>query len=132
MPSRSIECWLEEDDVYAVIDSLSKRYPEDEIHIIDKGPLEFVANLRGLSHFYGGTLLGIASVIMRSVIQDHPLQDGNKRLGMILGNVFLENNNCTITASDEDYFEMALALATSEADRNDLFRWLQSNVECRD
>lgn len=97
MPSRSIKCWLEEDDVYAVIDSLSKRYPEDEIHIIDKGPLEFVANLRGLSHFYGGTLLAIASVIMRSVIQDHPLQDGNKRLGMILGNVFLENNNCTIT-----------------------------------
>jgi prophage maintenance system killer protein len=51
---------------------------------------------------------------------------------MILGNIFLENNNCTITASDENYFEMALALATSEADRNDLFRWLQLNVECKE
>jgi hypothetical protein len=69
MPFRSIEWWLEEDDVYAVIDSLSKIFPEDKIHIIDKGPLEFVANLRGLSHFYGGTPLEIASVIMRSV---HP------------------------------------------------------------
>ncbi|MGC9373292.1 MAG: hypothetical protein ACP5DY_08255 [Thermovirgaceae bacterium] len=67
MPFRSIEWWLEEDDVYAVIDSLSKNFPEDKIHIIDKGPLEFVANLRGLSHFYGGTLLDIAAVIMRSV-----------------------------------------------------------------
>ncbi|MGC9373291.1 MAG: type II toxin-antitoxin system death-on-curing family toxin [Thermovirgaceae bacterium] len=67
-----------------------------------------------------------------SLIQDHPLQDGNKRLGMILGNIFLENNNCTITASDENYFEMALALATSEADRNDLFRWLQLNVEYKE
>jgi death-on-curing protein len=132
MPFRNIEWWLEEDDVYAVIDSLSKNFPEDEIHIIDKGPLEFVANLRGLSHFYGGSLLDIASVIMRSVIQDHPLQDGNKRLGMILGNIFLENNNWTITASDEDYFEMALALATSEADRNSLFRWLKLNIEYKE
>gem|GEM_PF-903641 len=125
---RQVQCWLEIDDIYHGIYCLQGQYDEDPIHVIDKGPLEFVANLRGLSCYYGDDIIKIAAVVIRTLIQDHPLQDGNKRIGMLLGSLFLENNGFTLICSDEDFFEVAMNLASGNMNRDGLENWLEENV----
>jgi death-on-curing protein len=125
----NIECWLDIDDIYLLVTSLSKKYSDEPIHIIDRGPLEFVANLHRLSSYYGDNVIQIGAVIIRSLIQDHPLQDGNKRFGMLAGSLFLENNGFDLSCSDEDMFETAMALASGNMNREELTRWIEKNVE---
>ena len=125
----TVECWLSLDDIYHGIYLLKNQHSNDPIHIIHKGPLEFIANLQGLSFYYGDSVIQIASVLIRTLIQDHPLQDGNKRVGMLLGSLFLENNGFMLVCSDEDFFEVAMTLASGEMKREDLQEWLEDNVD---
>ena len=68
-------------------------------------------------------------MICRSVIQGHPLQDGNKRLGMCLATFFLELNNVVVTANNEDYVSIALSIARSEAKLEAIYQWFCNNTE---
>ena len=65
---------------------------------------------------------------IRSVIKGHPLQDGNKRLGMVLAEAFLALNDVTIVGSDQSYFELALGLASGDIDEKRLLEWLTTNT----
>lgn len=65
-------------------------------------------------------------MIIRSIIQGHPLQDGNKRLGMFLGTYFLEKNGILITATDEAFFETAMKMACGKVRVEQLYCWLQT------
>ncbi len=89
MPSQSIE-WLYEDEIWEAISSLKEQYENDPICIINFNPIGYILKLEGISYFFEDDLILLASVIIRSIIQGHPLQDGNKRLGMFLGTYFLE------------------------------------------
>ncbi len=102
MPLPSIE-WLCEDEIWEAISSLKEQYENDPICIINFNPIGYILKLEDISYFFEDNILLLASVIIRSIIQGHPLQDGNKRLGMFLGTYFLEKNGILITATDEAF-----------------------------
>lgn len=89
MPLPSIE-WLCEDEIWEAISSLKEQYENDPICVINFNPIGYILKLEDISYFFEDNILLLASVIIRSIIQGHPLQDGNKRLGMFLGTYFLE------------------------------------------
>ncbi len=126
MSWRSIE-WLREEDVTAVLDSLRQQYQEESIVVVNPGPIGYVLNLAAISGYFQDDVVMLAAVVFRSIIQGHPLQDGNKRLGMILGTYFLSINGLALQASDREYIQVALALARGDLDRQDLYRWLQGH-----
>ena len=127
-----VKYWLSLDDIYFAINELKEHHDSDPIHIIHEEPLEFVAKIRCLSSFYGDSVISICAVLIRTLIQDHPLQDGNKRLGVLVGTLFLENNGFELVCSDEDLFEVAIALASGNMRREELEDWLGNNIEIID
>ena len=55
-----------------------------------------------------------AAVLLDSVVRNHALVDGNKRLGWLATVVFYGLNDVTLDAPDDDAYELVMALARSE------------------
>lgn len=55
-----------------------------------------------------------AAVLMDSIVNNHPLVDGNKRLGWLAALVFLDLNGVWIEAPDDDAYDLVMALARGD------------------
>ena len=55
-----------------------------------------------------------AAVLLESVVRNHALVDGNKRLGWLATVVFYGLNEVTLEAPDDDAYELVMAVARSE------------------
>ena len=70
----------------------------------------------------------IAAAYTAGIIRNHPIVDGNKRTGFILGVLFLELNGYRFTASEESAAQAILSLAAGTLDESALADWLRANV----
>ena len=53
--------------------------------------------------------------MLHSIVNNHPLVDGNKRLGWLATAVFLELNDASVSAaSNEDVFELVMSIAAGD------------------
>lgn len=58
-----------------------------------------------------------AAALLQSVVNNHALLDGNKRLGWLATAVFLELNDVSATAAtNEDVFDLVIDVATRNID----------------
>lgn len=55
-----------------------------------------------------------AAVLLESIVRNHPLIDGNKRLGWIAAVMFLEVNGQRVEAPFNDAYDMVIAVATGD------------------
>ena len=55
-----------------------------------------------------------AAVLLESIVRNHPLIDGNKRLGWIATVMFLELNGLFVDAPLDDAYDLVIAVATGE------------------
>ncbi len=71
-----------------------------------------------------------AGVLLRSLIKNHPLLDGNKRLGMATTALFLLMNGRLLLPSSQEMVRFALQVAESEPDIDwrDVARWVRANT----
>ena len=54
-----------------------------------------------------------AAALLQSIVKNHALVDGNKRLGWLATAVFLELNGVTVTtAANDDVYELVITVAT--------------------
>ena len=54
-----------------------------------------------------------AAALLHSVVGNHPLVDGNKRLGWLATAVFLELNNASVsTATNDDVYDLVMDAAS--------------------
>ena len=54
-----------------------------------------------------------AAALLHSLVKNHPLTDGNKRLGWLATAVFLEINNVSVTAiSNDDIYRFVMGIAS--------------------
>ena len=68
-----------------------------------------------------------AGALLHSIVSNHPLVDGNKRLGWLATAVFLELNESSVsTAADDDVYDLVMAVATSTLSVEDIAEALQS------
>lgn len=76
------------------------------------------------------TVYDKAAVLLRSVIKNHPLVDGNKRLRVATTSLFLLMNGYLLLASSEEMVDYALEVAKSEPDIDwrDIARWIRSHT----
>ncbi|SPF67281.1 Fido domain profile [Propionibacterium ruminifibrarum] len=56
-----------------------------------------------------------AAALMDSVVNTHPLVDGNERLGWLATLVFLDVNGVWIEAPDDDAYDLVIAVASGSA-----------------
>ena len=77
---------------------------------------------------YYRTLHDKAGAQLRSLIKNHPLVDGNKRVGMTATFVFLLANDQILVASNKEMVQFALQIAASEPDMSwqEISKWLRA------
>lgn len=56
-----------------------------------------------------------AAVLLESLVRNHALVDGNKRLGWLAVVVFYGLNNITLEAPDDDAYDLVIAIASGTA-----------------
>ncbi len=62
-----------------------------------------------------------AAALLHSVVNNHPLVDGNKRLGWLAAAVFLEVNDASVTvASDDAVYDLVMTVASSDIGVDDI------------
>ncbi|SPY78168.1 death-on-curing family protein [Providencia rustigianii] len=71
-----------------------------------------------------GDMFVLASVLIESLIQNHPFANANKRTAMMAGYVFLLLNGYELTAPEDDVVDIASGLATKEYSLEDVENWL--------
>jgi death on curing protein len=60
------------------------------------------------------TLEQKAAALLHSIVRNHALVDGNKRLGWLATTVFLDLNGRTVALTDEEAFELVMEVAQGE------------------
>ena len=62
-----------------------------------------------------------AGALLQSVVNNHPLIDGNKRLGWLAASVFLELNDASVrAAANDDVYELVMAVAAGALSVDDI------------
>jgi death-on-curing protein len=66
------------------------------------------------------TLTLKAAALLHSIVTNHSLVDGNKRLGWLATTVFLDTNGEPVELADDDAFQLVLAIAEGSLDVEDI------------
>jgi death on curing protein len=74
------------------------------------------------------TLTGQAAALLESLVRNHALVDGNKRLGWAACRVFLYVNGLTVTATEDERFDLVIAVASGVLDVEKIGDWLVRNT----
>lgn len=67
-----------------------------------------------------------AAALLQSIVNNHALVDGNKRLGWLATAVFLEINNASVAAANNDaVYDLVMAVVMSDCDVHQIASRLQ-------
>lgn len=73
------------------------------------------------------SILDKAARLAFGLIKNHPFIDGNKRIGAHIMLIFLALNNIILSYKDEELIAIIRDVASSEANENDLYTWIESH-----
>jgi len=73
------------------------------------------------------TVVEKASALGFSLVMNHPVVDGNKRIGHAAMETFLVLNGFEINASVDEQERVILQLAASKLDRDEFTKWLHAH-----
>jgi death-on-curing protein len=66
------------------------------------------------------TLTLKAAALLHSIVTNHAMVDGNKRLGWLATTVFMDTNGEPVELADDDAFRLVLAIAEGSLDVEDI------------
>lgn len=70
-----------------------------------------------------------ASAILESIAINHPFIDGNKRTAYTLMRLVLLESNLDIVASQEDKYQLVIAVSTGEYRFEEIKSWIEANLK---
>ena len=73
----------------------------------------------------------MAAAYLYHIVCNHPFLDGNKRTGAIAAFVFLDANGQNLTATEEEFEQIVLQIASGGLSKHDLIDWFQSHARAR-
>lgn len=104
-------------------------------HDLGVGPVRDLGLLESAAHRPTTSLWGQeaypslelkAAALMDSLVNNHPLVDGNKRLGWLAALVFLDVNGVWIEAPDDDAYQLVIDVASGKVELAHLAQVLSS------
>jgi len=115
--------YLSTEDLLSLADDLGVLVVRD-IGLLDS------AAYRPQSTVFGGeayaSLHQKAAVLLESIVRNHPLIDGNKRLGWLALCVFYGLNGIHVDVADDDAYALIIALACGQLDYRDVATRLEA------
>lgn len=76
-------------------------------------------------------LFDLATALCAGIVRNHPFVDGNKRVGILAANAFLELNDYRFEPEEADIVTVMWALANGECDESVLARWFRDFSRAR-
>ena len=73
------------------------------------------------------TLFDKAAAYGFHICKNHPFVDGNKRVALVLMDIFLQENGWTLTATEEEAYATVMALASGHLRKAELSAWLKEH-----
>ena len=100
-------------------------------HVRDLGLLDS-ALVRAQTRLYGQdaypTLPLKAAAIVHSVINNHPMVDGNKRSAWVILNFFLVKNNRALSATQDEAYSFIMSIAEKRIELEEIAAWLEDHM----
>jgi len=116
--------WVEKADVLAMHGTLLAAFGGSS-GVRDEGLLESaLARPQQLYHYGEPSLHELAAAYAYGIVRDHPFVDGNKRAAFVAAALFIEINDRTFTAPEEEVVERTLALAAAAIGEAEYADWL--------
>jgi death on curing protein len=121
--------WIDERDALALHDRLLALHG-GATGLRDDGLLKsaLARPMQLLAYGEAPDIIDMATAYTAGIVRNHPFVDGNKRLGFVVGILFLELNGCRFTASEEDAAQAVLALAAGNLDESGYAAFLRANA----
>lgn len=101
--------YLSLEDLLTLVDDLGVG-PVSDLGLLEAAAHRPTTNLWGRDAY--ATLDQKAAALLESLVRNHPLLDGNKRLGWLATVVFLDLNGQWIEAPDDDAYDLVMAVAS--------------------
>lgn len=100
-------------------------------HVRDLGLLDS-ALVRAQTRLYGQdayqTLELKAAAIVHSVINNHPMVDGNNRSAWVILNFFLVLNNRQLRSNQDNAYEFIMSIAEKRMELDEIAAWLEDHM----
>jgi len=71
----------------------------------------------------------LAAAYTFGIVRNHPFVDGNKRMGFLIGVLFLELNGYRFNATEEDSTQAVIDLAAGLIDKTSFAAWIRANAQ---
>ena len=126
MSSRSSKPqWLREDTVLAIHEAQIAEHG-GSAGVRDEGLLaSALARPRNAAAYADPGIPELASLYALGIIKNHPFIDGNKRVGAVLLELFLEENRYELRASDDELLEAVLGAASGALSEKKFTAWVK-------
>ena len=120
--------WIEGREVLAIHDRLLAVHG-GALGLRDEGLLQSALARPRQHHAYAARpdMIEMAALYTAGIVRNHPFVDGNKRVGFVVGVLFLELNGFRFIASEEDAAQAVLDLAARTLDQEAFTAWLRAN-----
>jgi death-on-curing protein len=105
--------YLTLEDLLDLVDAL-RAGPVRDLGLLDSACHRPQTSLFGRSAY--PTLAEKAAALMHSLVRNHALVDGNKRLALLAAVVFLRINGCILDLTDDEAFDLTMSAAAGELD----------------
>jgi death on curing protein len=69
----------------------------------------------------------MAAAYLFHIVKNHPFLDGNKRTGAVTALVFLDINGVEIDAPRGSLYDLTMAVATGQADKEQIAEYFRSH-----
>jgi len=123
-----VTTYLSLDDLLAAAEAAVGRVPE----VRDYGLLESALARPQTTVFGADAYPGLhqkAAALLHSLVRNHALVDGNKRLGWVALRLFYVLNDRDLRAAHDDAFEFVMRIAAGELhDLDEMASWLEARA----
>jgi death-on-curing protein len=119
--------YLSVDDIIYINRTLiESQTPNEPIQVLNYDNLCSSQSRPAQIRYYAQTddMFVLSSVLIESLIQNHPFANANKRTAMMSGDMFLLLNGYELTAPDHEVVEIAEGVACHSYTQEDLENWL--------
>lgn len=129
MSSRSDYHWIVSDVVLAIHEAQIDEHG-GKAGVRDRGLLASVLARPQNAMSYGRPdIAELAALYALGVIRSHPFFDGNKRIGAILLELFLEDNGYALKANDTELVSAIMSVAGGVLSEEEFITWVRARVQ---
>lgn len=122
--------WIDENDTLTLHDRLLALHG-GAVGLRDKALLQSALAQPQQYYAYAEnpSLIDLAAIYTAGIVRNHPFVDGNKRIGFVIGILFLELSGYLFTATEEAATQSVLALAAGVLNESGYASFLKENVK---